>query len=944
MNCILCNKQFANHKALINHYKKKLPCIKDKEKWDKNKQQYISENKNLLFNDEQKSFINSDLIDLKLIGIPGGGKTRCIIEKINRHFLMEDYTDNSDFLILSFSKRCRFDFINKGKIYPKRFDKNNVKTLHSLAKSIVNHYSNKDSSSLDTIIIAARHILENLESNDLVKFDLFSTLKTIYLDEAQDISESQFRLIILIKEKLKCNLVMVGDPNQNIYQFQGGSDKFILDYQAETIYLKKNYRSTANIVNFVNSISPNTNNIMESAQNNDKNDLIKIYIDNIETIKTHLLEEINNHDGDISEIAIIGPVRKSKPYMDQYMNLGLSYIVNMLELNNIKYNKFYDDVNDKTDIKQDKIKIKPYHINLLTVHGSKGLEFNKVILLNFHFNTFGILPTQEDYNNFKYLWYVGTSRAKYNLSIYALKNKSIWPLLKDVPQNIYTCNTIIKYNKLIFNDKPKQLNHSVTKILESINPDQLYNLEKKIKYSFSYKQICISKQENIIDHDDFSTLYGQYIEKIFQYFYTKKFKKDNIFKKYLDNINSGIYIDKKYSATIIRLIRKLNYNLTDIFDLSLFNDYKNKFNNKEIDAYNYLFSKVDNSLQKFTFIFENDVIINDVEYVKKICKSMIDNYDENYKENIFKLVLYYYQINHELGFLWNKDFSKHIKSLDQYIKNIDFFVQSLECNMDFNVLTKHPNIPILGEIDIIEDSTTIVDIKFTKNIHLKQIIQLLLYYNNLFPKWDVEKKLKIYNFYQSRIYTISIDQKLTNYDILKELCDITGEKLSNCIFIYDLETTSLDTNTCQIIERHFLEYNLNFVASTGIINIDTTIPTEIEFLTNITNEMIKQGENVSIFYREINDIFDYCRFPKFIAHNGSNFDHKVMANYGLFKNMYKTQLLDSKYILRLVNDHDDNRLKSLYDKIVGDNDILNYHRAEIDVIMLYKILSKINFI
>ena len=32
---------------------------------------------------------------------------------------------------------------------------------------------------------------------------------------------------------------MVGDPNQNIYQFQGGSDKFLLEYQARTFNLKK---------------------------------------------------------------------------------------------------------------------------------------------------------------------------------------------------------------------------------------------------------------------------------------------------------------------------------------------------------------------------------------------------------------------------------------------------------------------------------------------------------------------------------------------------------------------------------------------------------------------------------------------------------------------------------------------------------------------------------
>ena len=36
-------------------------------------------------------------------------------------------------LILSYSKRARGDFISKGKIYPKIFNRTNVRTLHSLA-------------------------------------------------------------------------------------------------------------------------------------------------------------------------------------------------------------------------------------------------------------------------------------------------------------------------------------------------------------------------------------------------------------------------------------------------------------------------------------------------------------------------------------------------------------------------------------------------------------------------------------------------------------------------------------------------------------------------------------------------------------------------------------------------------------------------------------------
>jgi ATP-dependent exoDNAse (exonuclease V) beta subunit len=41
------------------------------------------------------------------------------------------------------------------------------------------------------------------------------------------------------------------------------------------------------------------------------------------------------------------------------------------------------------------------HINLITIHGSKGLEFQQVFLVNFHTNTFGISPTEEKYKDLK---------------------------------------------------------------------------------------------------------------------------------------------------------------------------------------------------------------------------------------------------------------------------------------------------------------------------------------------------------------------------------------------------------------------------------------------------------------------------------------------------------------------------------------------------------------
>ena len=59
-------------------------------------------------------FINDELIDSKLLGVPGGGKTRCIIEKIKKLFDQPD-----QYLTLTFSKRARYDFL-KGKVISKK--------------------------------------------------------------------------------------------------------------------------------------------------------------------------------------------------------------------------------------------------------------------------------------------------------------------------------------------------------------------------------------------------------------------------------------------------------------------------------------------------------------------------------------------------------------------------------------------------------------------------------------------------------------------------------------------------------------------------------------------------------------------------------------------------------------------------------------------------------
>ena len=216
---------------------------------------------------------------------------------------------------------------------------------------------------------------------------------------------------------------------------------------------------------------------------------------------------------------------------------------------------------------------------------------------------------------------------------------------------------------------------------------------------------------------------------------------------------------------------------------------------------------------------------------------------------------------------------------------------------------------------------------------------MLLYYNNLIPDWKEKYELEIINFYTGKIYKIKFNDSFNNYDLLKSYVDITQTKIMNTLFCYDLETTGLDIEKLEIIERYFEEYNLGFVPSEGLIKPSFYISDEISSITKITNQMLKNAESIHIFKNELRNIFNYCDKPKFMAHNGSVFDHRI-----LFKSLNQQQLLDSRYIIRLLYHQDTLKLNlSETYKLVTGNEVINCHRAKDDVKMMIEILKKINY-
>lgn len=154
---------------------------------------------------------------------------------------------------------------------------------------------------LETVVV--RRYIEKqrnifgLDFDDLVAFTfvLFESYKEtaekwaerlyyIQVDEFQDSSRRELRLLKILASH-HGNIFVVGDPDQNIYEWRGADMSIIIDFDkhfpgAETVMLNRNYRSTGNILKAANTlISHNKNRVAKDlyTASADGNDVIHLH-------------------------------------------------------------------------------------------------------------------------------------------------------------------------------------------------------------------------------------------------------------------------------------------------------------------------------------------------------------------------------------------------------------------------------------------------------------------------------------------------------------------------------------------------------------------------------------------------------------------------------------------------------------------------------------------
>ncbi len=249
---------------------------------------------NLKLNSKQKeAVLSKNRITLVRAG-PDTGKTYLIVGRILNK--LKNRNEKKIFA-LSFTNKASTELQNRvdDEIFLTNLSKyrNNIDTatIHSFALQYIQEYFKENEKKFNFIIIDddeyqdikndfmgdEEKIRLYLKSNHLWTFDniinvFIKTIKTnknfqnflskqlneIIIDEAQDLDKPQYEILSLLYQNIKnLKLFFVGDQNQNIYAFKGGSFDNMIDFfknekDFKVIELEHSYRCSQNILSFVN--------------------------------------------------------------------------------------------------------------------------------------------------------------------------------------------------------------------------------------------------------------------------------------------------------------------------------------------------------------------------------------------------------------------------------------------------------------------------------------------------------------------------------------------------------------------------------------------------------------------------------------------------------------------------------------------------------------------
>lgn len=469
-------------------------------------------------NDAQKEIATDNTFQHRqhatcIIACAGAGKTKTLIAKII-YMIKELNCDPRDFFITTFTRNAASELKERllEHLTIEELSLMTIGTFHSIAYSKINNvfdYPVEDNIegylykycdfinpeiAQDIAIESQDEIYDdddnliNEERKEIVEMtDDTHHYKYIFIDEYQDVNDIQEKIITALYKHAQL-LVVVGDDQQNIYTFRDTKIKYILEFtknhnNAEYKYLVKNYRCNTNFVTLANAVlSENKNKLdktIEAMKQDKPKKIMVVSFENQKKQLKHIIKSVMDCDtsSNLHNIAILArnnSVLKTLESTFTAMSIPTFY----MESNDSGEKQSIQDISGR--------------LILSTIHGTKGLEFDVVYIIDVNN---GIFPSSfcEDIEEERRLFYVGITRSK---------------------KKLYIC--YVEHQPSVFINEIKQ--HDNCKDILTFKAQNNGDIILKSKYNGTlvedYSVSNIIGKMNYLDYEDFRNNIFDYHEEI----------------------------------------------------------------------------------------------------------------------------------------------------------------------------------------------------------------------------------------------------------------------------------------------------------------------------------------------------------------------------------------------------------------------------------------------
>jgi hypothetical protein len=630
--------------------------------------------------------------------------------------------------------------------------------------------------------LAVEHIGQHGLCPSLLRADI------VLVDESQDCSLENYELVKSVGASASATVVMIGDANQCLYRFRNASPSYLLSHQGFRHELKINYRSSPQIVAMSREFMRHPIDVSARASQED-GPIPRLVVRKPAAAVNFIIDVVGEQRPGTT--MLIGRSKQPRYEKNHMVRMGLQTIVNEMTRRNIPFKRMFKETSDDEPLAGGQ-SMDDSCVNVMTIHGSKGLEADTVIVIDAVDEMIGDERSPDQLE----LMYVAFSRPRTTLIVVNLEGALCDnTLLKCARAELCHLDGTME-GKCLAVTRNVQQRHSVTQLLSDrtiIGERELLGLSRMIirecKVVGHADENSAAALDALPEASDLRALYGQLAENCLQMAYNSARNapdavEANVMCRLDSFVTSRLVVPERFESAIKRLFAAAGARHGDAITPDEVASLKAQFDpadasySRMTSFLDYVSSEMEQRSMLRAVLVPASVtqVVRIPELINVCARFARAKSNRDRLPHLFRGTLFFFQLAQHAGYRWHKDYSAHIRAFQPILNRIDKMSRLLPENCVFEKRVCFKQLRLAGRMDVVT-SSRIVEAKFSSSLSLLHFLQPSFY--GLLDGGKFPKKCESWNLATGeRILVRYNDEPEDRWCIMEELAKLLDRKVA----------------------------------------------------------------------------------------------------------------------------------------------------------------------